>query len=275
MWKERKRYVSSGKEISTLLNADKLQKNRYYMSSIIDFIGFLVVNQLPLWGKLDVFDNMSEGGSGLFLSLLDYTIKKDALLADTVKTLPRNATYTCRDVQNELISLLSKVVTQAIVKEVGYSYYTVKVECTRDPTGCENISIAIWFVYENESFEESERRLTIATAEMGDARTLTDTILAELNKAGLNPSKILNQVYDGASLMSVKFGGVQKLLQEKLKNIPYVHCLNHQLHLVVVHAMSAEAAVMDFFNICNDLYKYCKKPTIAVHHKGERLKTAS
>ncbi len=34
----------------------------------------------------------------------------------------------------------------------------------------------------------------------------------------------------------------------------------------------AEAAVMDFFNVCNALYKYCKKPTIAVHYKGERLK---
>ncbi|KAL1268635.1 hypothetical protein QQF64_033998 [Cirrhinus molitorella] len=36
--------------------------------------------------------------------------------------------------------------------------------------------------------------------------------------------------------------------------------------------MSAEAAVMDFFNVCNALYKYCKKPTIAAHYKGERLK---
>ncbi|KAI2645227.1 Zinc finger MYM-type protein 1 [Labeo rohita] len=273
MWKERERRVSSGKEISTLLNADQLQKNRYYVSSIIDVIGFLVENQLPLRGKLDAFDNMSEGGSGLFLSLLDYTIKKDPLLADAVKTLPRNATYTCHDIQNEIISLLSEVVTEAIVKEVGDSYYTLKVDGTRDPTGCENISIVIRFVNESESYEVAERLLTVATAEMGDARTLTDTILAELNKAGLNPSKILSQVYDGASLMSGKIGGVQKLLQEKLnKNIPYVHCLNHQLHLVVVHAMSAEAAVMDFFNVCNALYKYCKKPTIAVHYKGERLK---
>ncbi len=56
--------------------------------------------------------------------------------------------------------------------------------------------------------------------------------------------------------MSGKVGGVQKLLQEKLNtNISYVHCLNHQLYLVVVHVMSAEAAVMDFFNVCND--KYC------------------
>lgn len=108
------------------------------------------------------------------------------------------------------------------------SYYTLKVDGTCDPTGCENISIVIRFVNESESCEVAERLLTVATAEMGDARTLTDTILAELNKAGLNPSKILSQVYDGASLMSGKIGRVQKLLQEKLnKNIPYVHCLNH------------------------------------------------
>lgn len=68
---------------------------------------------------------------------------------------------------------------------------------------------------ENESYEVAERLLTVATAEMGDARTLPDTILAELNKAGLNPSKILSQVYDGASVMSGRFGGVQKLLQGK------------------------------------------------------------
>lgn len=76
MWKERERRASTGKEISTLLNAEQLQKNRYYMSSIIDIIGFLGENQLPLPGKLDAFDNMAEGGR-VFLSLLDYTIKKD------------------------------------------------------------------------------------------------------------------------------------------------------------------------------------------------------
>ena len=34
--------------------------------------------------------------------------------------------------------------------------------------------------------------------------------------------------------MSGKHGGVQRLLQEREgRETPYVHCLNHQLHLVV------------------------------------------
>ncbi len=81
------------------------------------------------------------------------------------------------------------------MKEVDDSYYTLKVEGTRDPTGCKNISIVIRFVNENVSYEVVERLLTVATAEMSDAQTLTNTILAKLNKAGLNPSKILSQVY--------------------------------------------------------------------------------
>lgn len=57
--------------------------------------------------------------------------------------------------------------------------------------------------------------------------------------------------------MSGKCGGVQKILQDRLgRKIPYVHCLNYQLHLVVVHAMSAEAALLEFFEVCDSLYKF-------------------
>jgi len=113
----------------------------------------------------------------------------------------------------------------------------------------------------------------MATAEKGDADTLTTTIIDELKKSGLSTDKILSQVYDGASLMSGKYGGVQKLLKDKLgRDIPYVHCFNHQLHLVIVHAMSVENAVEEVFHICNLLYKFFRKPTISIHYKGQTLK---
>ena len=116
--------------------------------------------------------------------------------------------------QNELISTLSNVVTEAIVAEIGDSFYTLKVDGTRDPTECENISIVIRFV--NETYDVTERLLIISTADKGDAQTLTDRVVAEFNKVGLDTSKILSQVFDGAALMSGKHGGVQKLLQKKL-----------------------------------------------------------
>ena len=167
---------------------------------------------------------------------------------------------------------MSTLVTEHIVEEVGDEFYSIKVDGTRDPTGRENISIVLRFIDAHTS-EIRERLLTIATAEEGDAKTLTQTVISELTKAGLSTDKILSQVYDGASVMSGKHGGVQKLLQEELKReIPYVHCFNHQLHLVVVQAMSAEQPVIDFFSVCNLLYKFIRRPTVAVHYKGETLK---
>ncbi|KAJ3593252.1 hypothetical protein NHX12_022114 [Muraenolepis orangiensis] len=73
--------------------------------------------------------------------------------------------------------------------------------------------------------------------------------------------------------MSGRHGGVQRLLQDELgREIPYVHRFNHQLHLVVVHAMSGERAIEDLFNICKVLYKFTRKPTVAAHYQGNTLK---
>ncbi len=271
LWKDREKRAERGLEISTMVNSNQLARNRYYLSSVVDMIEFLVVNQLPLRGSTDAFDSLTEDGSGLFLSLFEYTLRKDPELRSVMKTIPRNATYSSHEIQNDVIANMSSLVTEEIVREVADSWYTIKVDGTRDPTGIENISIIVRFVKDN--CEVTERLLSMTTTEKGDAQTLTNTIITELEKNGLSTSKILSQVYDGASLMSGKNGGVQKILQDKLgRVIPYVHCFNHQLHLVVVHAISTEPAVEDFFNVCNLLYKFIKKPTVAVLYGGQQLK---
>ena len=73
--------------------------------------------------------------------------------------------------------------------------------------------------------------------------------------------------------MAGRCGGVQHLLQgRENRRIAYVHCLNHQLHLVVAHALSAEQPISDFFDVCSNLYKFFRKPTVALHYNGEKLK---
>ena len=98
-------------------------------------------------------------------------------------------------------------------------------------------------------------------------------ILAELTKAGLTSSKIFNQVYDGASVMARHCGEIQRLFQEREnRKIPYVHCLNHQWHLVVVHAMSVEQAINDFLPCCGSLHNFFCKLIVSLHYNGEELK---
>lgn len=60
---------------------------------------------------------------------------------------------------------------------------------------------------------------------------------------------VFSQCYDGASVMSGKDGGVQKLIQDDLKRkVPYFHCLNHQFHLVVIKAIESVQIVKQFFD---------------------------
>ncbi|KAG9261551.1 hypothetical protein AMEX_G25112 [Astyanax mexicanus] len=183
---------------SVMLHQQQLEKKRWLTSHVSEEACASLHPPGVLRGDHDAYSGMNEDGCGLFLSLFEFSLRKDAELARISKTIPRNE---------------------------------------------------------------------------GDAATLTDIIIRELTRAGLNPEKILSQVYDGASLMSGKHGGVQKLLQQKLdREIPYVHCYNHQLHLVVIHALAVEKAVIDFFSVCNMLYKFCRKPTVAILYKGETLK---
>lgn len=195
-----------------LLNSEQLARNRYYMSAVIDMLEFLVVNQLPLRGDNAGFAIVLDDNSsmGLFLSLFEYTMRKDPELTRITKTIPQNTRYTSPQIQNEIIEMMSKLVTEEIMRQVGDSCYSIKVDGIRDPLGQENISVVVHFVDEN--YGVCERLLVMATSEKGDAEALTGVIIDELTSAGLSTGKILSQVYDGASLMSGRHGGVQNLL---------------------------------------------------------------
>jgi hypothetical protein len=54
-------------------------------------------------------------------------------------------------------------------------------------------------------------------------------------------------------------GGVQALLQQRLHRvIPYVHCCNHRLHLVLVKAIKEMSAIRQYFNQCFMLYVFLR-----------------
>ena len=66
---------------------------------------------------------------------------------------------------------------------------------------------------------------------------------------------------------------MQAKIQQKLnKYIPYVHCFNHQLHLVIIHALESDNRLKQFFDTCDGLYKFSKRAAIANIYDGVRLK---
>ena len=70
-----------------------------------------------------------------------------------------------------------------------------------------------------------------------------------------------------------RYGGVQKKIQETLnKRIPYVHCFNHQLRLLVVHTLKTINDVKKFFDTCSSHYNFIRRPKLSSMCTGAKLK---
>jgi hypothetical protein len=252
-WTEQELRVTRNAEVSSLVNENILTKNRYYIKTVFDIIKFLVINELPLRGT---YDGQEKHEKGLFYALFQYTLEKDLKLQECVKLIPKNAKYTSPLIQNEVIGIMSHTVTKKISEEVNSAdvpFYSIMADSTRDCNNGEAISIALRYI-SNGNLKESI--LSIEKAEKLDAEYLSNLILETLKKHNVKLNNMLSQCYDGASVMRGAKKGIRSLIQQKLKRkIPYLHCFNHQLHLIVIASISAIFEVRQFFDYCRLIHK--------------------
>ncbi|XP_071044412.1 zinc finger MYM-type protein 1-like [Parasteatoda tepidariorum] len=68
--------------------------------------------------------------------------------------------------------------------------------------------------------------------------------------------KFMGQGYDGASVMSGVYNGVQKHIKDIQPNTEYVHCATHNLNLVIKDAVSSCVEIQIFFATLQDLYNF-------------------
>ena len=84
---------------------------------------------------------------------------------------------------------------------------------------------------------------------------------------------LVSNTFDGASVMSGEKRGLQKLVQEHCgRSIPYIHCLNHCLALVLRDTLSNILELGDFFQLNQDLYNLFQIPQINKLYEGDTLK---
>ena len=133
-------------------------------------------------------------------------------------------------------------------------WITLLEDGTRDRNNIENVSIGIRYVKKGKAFESL---VNLATTLSSDAKTMTSLTLDILRNIGLDSKRSLSQCYDGASVMSGKKGGVETLIQEELKRkVPYVHCCNNRLHLVIMRLIAEVSELRLFFDQCRILHLF-------------------
>ena len=242
------------------------------MKIIGEIVLFCAMHELPLRGHDESSDGICRG---VFLDLIKYTAKHNPQFATKLEQLPKNATYTSAEVQNEILDVMAKSVLDTIKKECIFAtFFCISADETKDNAKRELLTITLrYFSCSTMSIVEHFIGLTELT-DMG-AAAITKCILDKIGEMGLSLANCVAVTFDGASTMSGKISGVQARLKEKNPSIVYTHCYNHILNLCLVDTVKQITCARGFFDLLEALYVFISGSAIHVYFINCQKKSVS
>ncbi|KAK2702646.1 hypothetical protein QYM36_018749 [Artemia franciscana] len=216
---------------------------------------------IPLRGQQDdgKLDNQGPNivepeNDGNFSHLLRYRVQGgDSLLQRLVDTAPGNAKYTSKQIQNELIGTIGKLIRSETVRKVN----TARVWCliadeSTDRQTRKLMVVPCRYVYKSEKgyviredpvaifdtfqtllglSEDEETNTTQNFEERLDGKILGRLLLSEITKSGLDMTKCIGQGYDKAASISSLVNGAAGEIKRSYQLADYFHCVSHATNL--------------------------------------------
>lgn len=164
----------------------------------------------------------------------------DKDLDEHLKSGPRNAQYTSKTIQNEIINCIGAEIQETLVCQINRSkFFTVLADETTDNGKKEQMTLCIRYM-----FEKSLREDFIQFSEISDVtgHGIATKIIQELQELGIDLSGLVGMGFDGASAMSGHMSGAQATIRQQYPAALYVHCAAHCLNLVI--SKSSEIAAI-------------------------------
>ena len=234
------RFEDPSKSIDTILDAETQRitdSNQKVIESLLRIVLLCGKQGLALRGHRDDRVNWEEeGGSneGNFIQLVRFRAETDAILADHLAKAPKNAQYTSKTIQNEMVSVIGDKIRSDILKEVRQAqYYSIIAEEVTDSANKEELSLVIRYVHD---CKVKEVFVDFLEVERITGKVLGDAILKWLKAYDIPTANMRGQCYDGTSNMSGARSGVKSVVQGAAPKAMYYHCVAQKLNLSVVSA---------------------------------------
>ncbi|VVC42839.1 Ribonuclease H-like domain,Domain of unknown function DUF4371, partial [Cinara cedri] len=188
--------------------------------------------------------------------LADFNPLLHELLNDSTKHIK----YLSWKVQNELIDILSENLCHIICEEIiSCSFFSIILDSTQDITKIDQVSVIIRYVivdYETHTINIKESFLGFYALEQHGSMDYAHLIQNVLHKHNIKIKNCIGQGYDGASVMSGQYSGVQKRINNIVPTALFVHCCAHNLNLVISDASKISPSISRHFETLHSVLNF-------------------
>lgn len=258
-WMELFKGIKHGKTIDKDNERSIRESQKYWYNlfeRLIDIINYLASHNLAFRAHRESLKLNDSKNSGNFLDLFKLLSKYDLTLREHMKRINEKQLtqhYLSHDIQNELITLMSKSVINEIIHRVKQAkYYAILLDCTRDVSRVEQMSIILRFCNLSTGAIEEHFIGFIAVAET-TGEYLTKSILQELERNDLDIQNCRGQGYDNGANMV----GINKGVRTRILNINprafFTPCGCHSWNLLLIDAANSSTTAKTFFGFINKI----------------------
>ena len=239
------------------------KKMRKILERVMKVVLVLAEQNLAFRGKIEKIEN-GEVVGGNFLSIIKLLAEYDQELKDLIDQKKGSHKYLSPQIQNELIELLASKVKDMLLDDIKEApFFSIVLDTTPDITHTDQLSFVFRYVkiiYDNDKktvdLQVKESFIEFHPVDDHTAGGLEAIVKGFIEKNNIDFSKCRGQAYDGASVMSGAYTGLQARLQKMEKNAKYVHCAAHRLNLVLNDAVNGVEGASNFFKIIGELHNF-------------------
>ena len=162
-----------------------MSRNTQVVKSLLKCVAFCGKQGLSFRGHRDDSTASNSDNTGNFVQLVQFRAENDDILRTYLETAPRNALYTSKTIQNEMISIIGSAIQDAVIEEIHAAmFFTILTDEVTDCANLEQVSIVIRYV-------DSEKRigeefLGFVTVERITGKALAAALLSWLKEHNIN-----------------------------------------------------------------------------------------
>ena len=251
------------KRIDAQINAlamQHVQNNKLILPLIVDAVLLCSKQQISFRGhrddKID-FANTSTANEGNFVAIMRLLAEQNPALKEHLVSGPRNARYTSKTIQNEIIGIIADLIREYFHRCLKRSPRFALIADETTSEGREVLSVCLRLLDLENPQNPVQREVLIDLCDL--ARTtgavIASTIRNSLERNKINIEHCCGQAYDTTSSMSSDKKGVQAEISKYAPDAEYQGCCLHSLNLVICHACKIQS-IQNMMDSCRELYSF-------------------